>query len=116
MADKIIVRKKCARCRMKAVDDAGTHCSLCVEELEAIGQESYHDHYFWGLTASRDEMIFFVKIYHDCKDLDWLTGKSIKIDLENNGYVCGTVALAESMQKPPYKRGDVITVTLKQNT
>ena len=116
MADKIIVRKKCARCRMKAVDDTGSHCSLCAEELEAIGQESYHDHYFWALTASRDEMIFFVRIYHDCDSLDWRVGKSIKVDLENGGSVCGIADKAESMQKPPYERGDVITVTLKQNT
>lgn len=114
MEDKIIVREKCARCRMKAVGEAGENCSLCAEELEAMGQQSYHDYYFWGLTASRNEMIFFIKIYHDCESIDWLIGKSIKVDLEKNGSVSGIVASAESMQSPPYERGDVITVTLKQ--
>ncbi len=74
----------------------------------------YFDHYFWGLTASRDENIYYVRIYHDCENLDWLKGKTVKVDLEDaEAPATGLVVVAESMQKPPYKRGDVVTVTLR---
>ena len=110
------VRKKCSRCKMRASEKDGV-CNLCGDEfvMMALAREfNSFDHYFWGLTASRDENIYYVRIYHDCDNLDWLKGKAVKVDLEDSKTaVSGTVVEAESMQKPPYERGDVVTVTLR---
>jgi hypothetical protein len=110
------VREKCVRCKMRASEDDGGHCKLCDEELMQMAVVNIYgpfDHYFWGLTASRDEQFYYIRIYHNCDDLDWLKGKSVKIDLDDaEDAVCGVVTVAESMQKPPYERGDVVTVTL----
>ncbi len=110
------VREKCARCKMRAQEDDG-YCKLCSEELVQMAVVKIcgpFDHYFWGLTASRDENIYYVRIYHDCENLDWLKGKTVRVDLEDSKtVVSGAVVEAESMQKPPYERGDVVTVTLR---
>ena len=110
------VREKCARCKMRAQEDDG-YCKLCSEELVQMAVVKIcgpFDHYFWGLTASRDEHIYYIRIYHACEDLGWLKDKNVKVDLEDSKTaVCGIVVKAESMQKPPYERGDVVTVTLR---
>lgn len=109
------VREKCSRCKMRASEDDG-YCKLCSEELVQMAVANIYgpfDHYFWGLTASRDEQVYYIRIYHNCDSLDWLKEKSVKIDLDDaKDAVCGVVTVAESMQKPPYERGDVVTVTL----
>lgn len=109
------VREKCRRCKMRASVE-GEYCKLCSDELVIMvltREYNAFDHYFWGLTASRDENIYYIRIYHDCDNLEWLIGKAVKVDLEDsNTAVGGTVIEVESMQKPPYERGDVVTVTL----
>jgi hypothetical protein len=102
---------------MRARDDYDVHCKLCSEELvnmALVREFSTFDHYFWGLTASRDERIYYIRIYHACENLDWLKDKNVKVDLEDSKTaVCGVVDKVESMQKPPYSSGDVVTVTLR---
>lgn len=111
------VREKCSHCKMRASEDGSDYCKLCSDELAEmilVREFCSFDHYFWGLTASRDENIYYVRIYHDCENLDWLKGKTVKVDLEDGrSPATGLVVAAESMQKPPYKRGDVVTVTLR---
>lgn len=111
MANSSVVRAKCARCKMRAGDHDG-RCRLCRDELLALSLVAKFDYYFWGLAASRDEPLYFVRIYHDCSDFEWLIGKMVRIDPEIGVAVAGIVAKAESMQDPPFHRGDVVAVTL----
>lgn len=114
MAEKVTVREKCVRCRMRAHDDDSDMCDLCNSETAKTKGQMFFDHYFWGLDASRDdEEMYFIRIYQECDDLKWLIDKRIHIDLEKQERkVKGIVVSAECMQKPPYRSGDVVAVTL----
>ena len=74
------------------------------------------DHYFWGLDASKsDQQMYFIRIYHECNDLEWLVGKRIQIDLDGGEKkIRGVVENTECMKKPPYRSGDVVAVMLKK--
>lgn len=115
MTDKIIVLPKCQRCKIRSRNDFDIYCKLCSEETTDLFLEKQHtcDHYFWGFSVSKDKNIYCIYIYHDCNDLDWLKNKSVKIDLKNHDAIIGIVDDVKGVQDPPYKSGDVVSVTLK---
>lgn len=114
MTDKIIVRPKCARCQMRARDDGELNCKFCIDELNRLKKKDRFDHYFWGIIASKEDRIYYIRMYHECNELNWLLGKCVKIDLEDGVSVGGIIEKVESVKKPPYESGDVVAVTLKE--
>lgn len=111
--EKVIVLKKCKRCTLRPVQPKNSVCDLCFSELEELSSKENYDHYFWGYNiSSRSETIYYVSIYHDCDGLDWLVGKNVKIDLKNS-YKSGIIKSAKSTQDPPYRRGDLVAVTIE---